>query len=115
MFSAFSSAARRDITVNIVVPTSGNLLVNRNSALQSLQSAGERMYGEPAFAQDLRRGQTALTGGANQQCSTAAAEQARIGKQFVHRDMPRSSGVLGHFLGGSNIDDLEAALRGGGQ
>jgi hypothetical protein len=41
MFRASSSIARRDITVNIVVPTSGNLLLNRNSTLQVRQSAGQ--------------------------------------------------------------------------
>src|ERR1700685_580538 len=115
MFSAFSSAARRDMMVNILVPTSGNSLANRTSVLQSLQSARERMYRKPAFAQSLRGSQAALAGGANQQCRAAAAKQHRIAEQLVHRDMPRSCGAFDHFFGGSNIDDLEAALGGDGQ
>src|SRR5580692_9558778 len=111
MFRAFSSAARRDITVNIVVPTSGNLLVNLNSTLQLLQSARERMYRKSAFSQRLRRGAAAFTRSADQQCP-ATAEQARIRQKFRHRDMPRSSRVRSHFLGAANIDDLETLLRG---
>src|SRR5580698_8941611 len=113
MFKAFSSAARRDITVNIVVPTSGNLLVNRTSALQVLQAAGERAYREALLAQRLRRSEAALTGGAHQECLAAAGEQSRIRQELVHGDVPSGGGMGGHFLDGSNIDDIEAMLRSG--
>src|ERR1700729_297392 len=100
MFKAFSSAARRDITVNIVVPTSGNLLANRISALQVLQAAGERAYREALLAQRLRSSEAALAGGAYQQCLAAAGEQPGIGQQLLHGDMPGGSGMGGHFLDG---------------
>src|SRR5580658_1464995 len=115
MLRAFSSTARLDITVNIVVPTSGSLLMNRTSALQVFQSAGERTDREAALAQRLRRGQAALAGGAYQQRLAAGGKQPRIRQEFLHGDMPGAGGTDGHFLGGSNIDDLEPALGGGGQ
>ena len=120
MFRAFSSAARRDITVNIVVPTSGNLLVNRTSTLEVLQAAGERPYREAVLAQRPRRSQAAFTGGAYQQC-LAAGGQPWIRQELLHGDMQNRpvSGEGGrarrHFLDSSNIDDLETTRRGSGQ
>src|SRR5258708_40039313 len=116
MFTAFSSAARRDMTVNIVVPTSGNLLANRTSALQVLQAAGEGTHDKAAFAQYQRRGQAALAGGAHQQRLAAVREQARIGQKLGHGNVPRGRGPLRDPLGGAKIDDVEAPprARGGG-
>src|SRR5258708_21681463 len=115
MFRGFSSAARRDMTVNIVVPTSGNLLVNRTSGLQVLQAAGERTHNEAASAQYQRRGQAALAGGAHQQGLAAVREQAGIRQKLLHGNVPRASGPLSDLLGGANINAVEAALSGRGE
>src|SRR5258708_13817541 len=109
MFTAFSSAARRDMTVNIVVPTSGNLLANRTSALQVLQAAGEGTHDKAAFAQYQRRGQAALAGGAHQQRLAAVREQAWIGQKLGHGNVPRGAGPPPGLLRAPITDPLAAA------
>src|SRR5580693_6620265 len=115
MFSAFSSVARRDMTVKIVVPISGTLLVNRISALQVSQAAGERAHVQAAFAQNQRRVQAALAGSAHQQWLASVREQIRIRQQLVHVNVPRGGGPFGDLLGGANINDVEAARGGRGK
>src|SRR5258708_1564096 len=114
MFRAFSSAARRDMTVNIVVPTSGNLLVNRTSGLQVLQAAGDRTHNEAASAQYQRRGQAALAGGAQQEGLAAVRVQAGSRQKFLHRQVPPAMVALSDLTGGAHIKSGEAALAGRG-
>ncbi len=106
--------------MNIVVPTSGSLLVNRTRALQVLQAAGERPYRQAPFAQRPRCGQAAFAAGANQQRGAAGRQQRRVRQEILHGNMPncrvgdQRGGALRHLLAGSNIDDVEALRCGDG-
>ena len=78
MLSAPSSSARRDITVNIVVPTSGNLLMeSQESALQFLRPPASERTASPRLRSSLRRRQAAPAGGAHQQVLPPAARARR--------------------------------------
>src|SRR5258705_10434197 len=110
MFRAFSSIARRDITVKIVVPTSGNLLLNRKSTLQVLQSAGQRVRADSPLAQLLCSGQAALARRAHQQDVARGLEQSGVRQEIRHRYVPGAGGPRGNFLRGATIDYLEAPL-----
>src|ERR1700722_17110613 len=112
MLSAPSSSARRDITVNMVVPTSGNLLLKcKVSGLQVLQAAGKGTHGQSAFAQFARCRQAALSRGAHQQELPPRGEQAGLRQQGGHGDVPRRGRTRRHFLPGANVDHLKAASR----
>src|SRR5450631_1892505 len=112
MFRAPSSNARRDMTVNMVVPTSGNLLVKRKGlALQRLQSAGERTHRKAVSAQFARRRQASFARGAYQQEFLSCSEQSGIRQQNGHGNVPRCGRPGRKFFLGSDVDDFEPAPR----
>src|SRR5579863_4195154 len=117
MLSAPSSSARRDITVKMVVPTSGSLESKRISisALQVLQAAGEGAHGEPALAQLPRRRQAALARGAQQEVLPSRPKLAGIRQQSGHGDVPSLSRTSRDLFGRADIDDLEPERRRIGQ
>src|SRR5450631_1930118 len=124
MLSAPSSCARRDITVNMVVPTSGNLLWKRTLPIalrgaregrERLKPAGERMHAESGLAQRAGRGEAAFARCANKKILDTRGQQLRIGEQRGHGDVPGRGGRRGEFLGGADIDQLEPLLRGGAE
>src|SRR5450759_138419 len=113
MFSAPSWCARRDITVNMVVPTSGNLLWNRTLPItgrQRLQAAGKRMHAESGLAQRAGGGEAALARCANKKVLDPGAQQLGVGEQRGHGDVPGSGGRRGEFLGRADIDQFEPVL-----
>src|SRR5580692_6904866 len=115
MLSAPSSSARRDITVKMVVPTSGSLESKRISAFQVLQPAGEGAHVEPALAQLPRRRQAALARGAQQEVLPSRPKLAGIRQQSGHGDVPSLSRTSRDLFGRADIDDLEPERRRIGQ